>query len=268
MRKLIRAILFIITLAVVLAVAGVVVAILFTDKAVKSVVETAGTKTLNVGVQVGKANASLLSGAVRLQDINVANPPGYQGAALVKLQRVDIQADVASVLGKQVLIKDMKLQNMEVFVEQKGLQNNLYQVIKPLREPHEPTGKSLVIDNLEITNVTVHAGLAALSGQPQSVDLKLASIRMVDLGRSEKVDTAVLISKILLAVAAGIAEQGGGILPKETVGDLGSILDKAIDIGKIIFGPGGKTTDGQQKDSLGKSAIDGIKDLFGGKKKE
>ncbi len=186
----------------------------------------------------------------------------------MKLQRVDIQADVGSVLGKQVLIKDMKLQNMEVFVEQKGLQNNLYQVLKPLREPHEPTGKSLVIDNLEITNVTVHAGVTALPGQPQSIDLKLASIRMVDLGRSEKMDTAVLISKILLAVAAGIAEQGGGILPKETIGDLGSILDKAIDIGKIIFGPGGKTPDGQQEDSLGKSVTDGIKDLFGGKKKQ
>jgi hypothetical protein len=177
---------------------------------------------------------------VRLQDITVANPPGYEGPALVKLQRVDIQADVGSVLGKRVLIKDMKLQNMEVFVEQKGLQNNLYQVIKPLREPREPTGKGLVIDNLEIANVTVHAGLTAVPGQTPSVDLKLASIRMVDVGRNEKVDTAVLISKILLAVATGIAEQGGGILPKETVGDLGSILDKAIDIGKIIFGPGDK----------------------------
>jgi hypothetical protein len=268
MRKLIRAILFVITLVVVLAVAGLVVAILFTDKAVKTVVEKAGTKTLNVPVWVGRANASLLSGDVRLQDITIANPPGYEGAALVKLQRVDLQADVGSVLGKQVLIKDMKLQNMEVFIEQKGLQNNLYQVIKPLREPHEPTGKGLVIDNLEITNVTVHAGLTALPGQTPGVDLKLASIRMVDVGRNEKVDTAVLISKILLAVAAGIAEQGGGILPKETIGDLGSILDKAIDIGKIIFGPGDKTQEGQQKDSLGKSAIDGIKDLFGGKKEQ
>ncbi|MCL5281330.1 MAG: AsmA family protein [Planctomycetes bacterium] len=267
MRRLLRAIVFLITLVVVLAVAGGVVAILFTDKAVKTVVERAGTKTLNVPVQVGKANASLLSGDVRLQDITIANPPGYQGAALVRLQRVDLQADVGSVLGKQVLIKDMKLQNMEVFIEQKGLQNNLYQVIKPLREPHEPTGKGLVIDNLEITDVTVHAGLTALPGQTPSVDLKLASIRMVDVGRNEKVDTAVLISKILLAVAAGIAEQGGGILPKETLGDLGSILDKTLDLGKIIFGPG-QTSDGRQKDSLGKDAMDGIKDLFGGKKKQ
>jgi hypothetical protein len=157
----------------------------------------------------------------------------------------------------------MKLDNMEVFVEQKGLQNNLYQVIKPLNEKHEPTGKSLVIDNLTLTNVTVHVSMPAVPGQKQSVDLKLASITMGNLGRSEKMDTAVLIGKILLAVASGIAEKGGGILPKETVGELGSVLDKAIDLGKIIFNPGG-----QQTDSLGKSVTDGIKGLIGGKKKQ
>jgi hypothetical protein len=154
-----------------------------------------------------------------------------------------------------------------VFVEQKGLQNNLYQIIKPLREPHEPTGTSLVIDNLEIANVTVHVSVPAIPGQAQSLDLKLSSIKMGDLGRSEKMDTAVLIGKILLSVAQGIAEQGGGILPKETIGDVGSVLDKAIDIGKTILTPGGKTPDGQQKDSLGKTVTDGIKDLLGGKKK-
>ncbi len=264
MRRLIRAILSLIVVLIVLAVLGVVVVILFADKAVKTAVETAGTKTLNVSVTVGKANASLLTGAVALQETTVANPPGYQGPALLKLQRVDIKADMASLLSKEVLIKDMKLDNMEVFVEQKGLGNNLYQVIKPLREPHKPTGKCLVIDNLEIANITVHVSLPALPGQAQSVELKLASIRMVELGRNEKMDTAVLIGKILLAVAEGIAEQGGGILPQEAVGDLGSVLDKAVDIGKTILAPGGTTPDGQQKDSLGKTVTDGIKDLLGG----
>jgi hypothetical protein len=187
---------------------------------------------------------------------------------LLKLKQVNLKADTKSLLSKEVLIKDMKLDNMEVFVEQKGLGNNLYQVIKPLREPHKPTGKGLVIDNLEIANVTVHVSVPAVAGQAQSMDLKLASIKMSNLGRSEKMDTAVLISKILLAVAAGIAEQSGGILPKETIGQLGGVLDKAVDIGKTILAPGGKTPDGQQKDSLGKSVTDGIKDLFGGKKKQ
>jgi uncharacterized protein involved in outer membrane biogenesis len=268
MRKLIRALLSLIVVLIVLAVIGIVGVILFADKAVKTAVETAGTKTLNVNVTVGKANASLLTGAVGLQDVSVANPPGYQGAALLKLQQVDIKADTKSLLSKEMLIKDMKLDNMEVFVEQKGLGNNLYQVIKPLREPHKPTGKGLVIDNLEIANITVHVSMPAIPGQAQSMDLKLASIQMVELGRSEKMDAAVLIGKILLAVAQGIAEQGGGILPKETVGELGGVLDKAIDIGKTIFTPGGKTPDGQQKDSLGKTVTDGLKDLLGGKKKQ
>ncbi|MCX5644903.1 MAG: hypothetical protein NTZ17_09500 [Phycisphaerae bacterium] len=268
MRKLIRAILFLIIVLIVLAVIAVVGVILFADKAVKMAVETAGTKTLNVNVTVGKASASLLTGAVGLQDIVVANPAGYQGAALLKLQQVGIKADTKSLLSNEMLIKDMKLDNMQVFVEQKGLQNNLYQVIKPLREPHEPTGKGLVIDNLEIANITVHVSLPAIPGQAQSMDLKLTSIKMGDLGRSEKMDTAVLIGKILLAVAQGVAEQGGGILPKETVGGLGSVLDKAVDIGKTILAPGGRTPDGQQKDSLGKTVTDGIKDLLGGKKKQ
>lgn len=267
MKKLIRVILFAIVFVIVLAFIGLVAAILFADKAVKTAVETAGTRTLNVAVTIGKANASLLAGAVGLQDITVANPAGYQGPALLKLQQVDLKADTASLLGKEVLIKDMKLDNMELFVEQNGLQNNLYQVIKPLRQPHEPTGKSLVIDNLEIANITVHASVSGIPGQARSMDLKLASIKMADLGRSEKMDTAVLIGKILLAVAQGVAEQGGGILPKETIGDLGSVLDKALDLGKTILTPGGKTPDGQEKDSLGKTVTDGLKDLLGGNKK-
>jgi hypothetical protein len=268
MKKLIRAILFLVVVLIVLAVIGVVAVILFADKVVKTVVETSGTKTLNVAVNVGKANASILSGAVKLQEITVANPAGYQGPQLLKLRQVDLKADTKSLLSKEMLIKDMKLDNMEVFIEQKGLQNNLCQVVKPLREPRKPTGKGLVIDNLEIANVTVHVSMPAIPGQAQSMDLKLASIKMGDLGRSEKMDTAVLIGKILLAVASGIAEQGGGILPKEMVGELGGVMDKAIDIGKTILAPGGTTPDGQQKDSLGKSVTDGLKDLLGGKKKQ
>jgi len=268
MKKLIRAILFIVAVLVVLAVAGVVAVVLFADKAVKTAVETTGTKTLSVGVTVGKANASILSGTASLQEITVANPAGFEGPALLKLKQVDLKVDTASLLSQQVLIKDMKLDNMEVFVEQKGLQNNLYQVIKPLREPHEPTGRGLVIDNLDIANVTVHVNMPAIPGQAQAMDFKLASIHMGELGRSEKMDTAVLISKILLAVASGIAQQGSGILPQDSVGEVNSILDKAIDVGKTIFAPGGKTPDGQQKDSLGKSVTDGIKGLLGGKKKQ
>jgi hypothetical protein len=268
MRKLLKRALHIVIILFILAVVGVIAVAVLADKAVKTAVEKAGTKTLNVDVKVDKAHAGLLRGTLALQSISVANPAGFQGPALLTLQQVNVAADTRSLLSNQVHIKDMKLANMEVFVEQKGLQNNLYDVIKPLRQPHEPTGKTLLIDSLELSNITVHASLSGVPGKPPTAQFTLGNITMTDIGRNEKVDTAMLIGKILLAVAAGVAEQGGDILPKETLAEITGMLDNAINIGKSIFGPGGKTPDGQQQDSLGKSATEALKDLLGGKKKE
>lgn len=268
MRKLLKAVLSLVVILVVLAVLGVIAVAVLADRAVKTAVETAGTRTLNVGVKVGKAHAVILRGAVELQNIAVANPAGFQGPTLLTLQQVNVAADARSLLSNEVHIQDMRLANMEVFVEQKGLQNNLYDVIQPLRQPGKPSGKGLLIDNLEISNITVHTSLSGIPGKPPTAQFTLGNITMRDLGRNEKVDTAVLISKILLAVAAGVAEQGGDILPKETLGEITGILDKVIDIGKIIFAPAGKTPDGKPQDSLGKSITEGIKDLLGGKKKQ
>jgi len=273
MKKLLKLIVGVIVVLVVLVIVGVVGVALFADRAVKAAVESAGAKTLNVPVAVGDADASILGGSVGLRKIAVANPEGYQGASLLTLADVHVAADTGSLLSDEIVIKDMRLTDMEVFVEQKGLQNNLYEVIKPLREPHEPTGKRLIIDSLTISDILVHVSMAPLPGQQaQTMDFKIAPITMTELGRNERMDTAVLISKVVLAVAAGVAEQAGDVLPKETVGEITGILDKAIDLGRIIFGdkkpadPNGA----QSKDpagDLGKKAAEGLKDLLGGKKK-
>ena len=69
---------------------------------------------------------------------------------------------------------------------------------------------------------------------------KLEPITMTDVGRHERLDTPALIIKIVLAVATAVAEQSGDVLPMEMIGDLSGILDKAIDLGRVIFGPDGK----------------------------
>jgi hypothetical protein len=251
---------------VVLVIIGVLMVAVVADRAVQTAAERAGTKVLNVPVKVGKANVSFLSGALGLQDVQVANPAGYAGPSLLTLQRADATADTGSLLSRQVHIKDMKLRGMQVFVEQKGARNNLYEVIKPLREPHEPTGKRLLVDNLEITEVTVHIGLTGVPTRMPTAQFTLAPIRMTDLGRDGRMDTAVLITKIVLAIAAGVAQQSGDILPPDTVGEITSLLDKALDLGRIILGP--KPGDQKNSGDSGKGITDGLKDLFGGKKKQ
>ncbi|MEN6576211.1 MAG: hypothetical protein ABFD90_07695 [Phycisphaerales bacterium] len=237
-KKLVRTIRTAVVATVILAIVSVVGVALLANTAVKTAVEKAGVKTLNVPVQVQKVSVSLLRGSALLQTIAVANPEGYQGPSLLTLQTVDVSADAGSLLRSEILIHDMQLKGMEVFVEQDGLKNNLYEVIEPLRRPHEPTGKALVIDRLTIEDIIVHVALPSLPGQSQAqtIDLKVAPITMTDLGRNERMDTTLLISKVVLAVAAGVADQGGGILPKETLSGITGVLDKAIDIGRILFG--------------------------------
>jgi hypothetical protein len=266
MRKRKRRVLSILVTLVVLVIIGVLAVAVFADQAVRAAAERAGTKVLNVPVKVGGADVSLLGGSLALRNVRVANPQGYTGPSLLTLRRADATADAGSLLGREVLIKDMKLTGMEVFVEQKGARNNLYEVIQPLREPREPTGKRLIVDNLEITDVIVHVGLTGLPGQSPAAQFTLAPIRMTDLGRDGKMDTAVLITKIVLAIAAGVAQQGGDILPPDTVGEITSLLDKALDLGRIILGP--KSGDQKTNGNSGKGITDGLKDLFGGKKKQ
>jgi hypothetical protein len=271
MRRLLKLILSIITVLAVLAIIGVVAVALLADRAVKAAVESGGAKTLKVPVTVGAADASILGGSIDLQNLAVANPQGYDGPSLLTLKKVDVAADTGTLFGSQIVVKTMALDQMEVFVEQKGLKNNLYEVIQPLRQPREPSGKSLVIDKLTISNILVHISLPSLPGQEaQTVDVKVAPITMTELGRNERMDTPILISKVLLAVAQGIAEQTGDILPKETLSDISGVIDKAVDIGRILFGD--KKTDGQTEQKsgggdAGKTITEGIKDILGGKKK-
>lgn len=264
--KLIKALLFIIVVLVVLAVAGVLGVALFADRAVQKAVEAGGSKALTVPVAVDKADVSLLAGSVGLKGIAVANPAGYQGKTLLTLAQTDVKADARSLLSDEVLIHDLTLSNMEVFVEQRGLQNNLHDIVKVLRERPAPTGKRLIIERLLITGITAHLDVPLIPGQSRVVTVQVDPIEMTDLGRDERLDTTVLISKIILAVAAGVARQSGDVLPEGTVKEMTSILDSVIDIGRTIFG--GKRSGTQQKDStdLGDKVTEGLKDLLDGKK--
>jgi len=226
------------TLVVVLVVAGIA-AILLAGAAVDAAVESAGSKALTVPVAVGKAGLSVAAGAIELHDVTVENPPGYEGEKLLGLERADVQIVARTLLADPVHVKDMTLTGMEVFIEQKGLTgNNLYEVVQAIQDNRDPSGKRLLVDRLEIRDITVHAQLVPVPGGMDTVTLQLKPIEMTALGRDEPMDIAALTTKIILAVAAGIAKQGTDVLPKGMLGGLPTILDSAIDIGRIIFGIG------------------------------
>lgn len=226
------------------------------SSALKAGIETAASKALNVAVNIDDLDLSIFQGRVSFEDVVIDNPPGYEYDKLLELGEATVAVGIGSLLSDTVNVREIILDGVNVVVEQKGLSNNLQEVINSIpkseKKPKtgtEKPGKTLHIDTLEITNVTVNVKLLPIPGKADTISLKLASIRMTNL---DGLDTAQLTGKILLAIAAGIAEQGSGLLPAEMTAGMKEAARFAEEGEKII--------------EQGKSIIEGFKGLLKPKK--
>jgi len=263
--KILKAVILVI---IVLVVILIMAFYLFGERAVKIGVETAGTKALGVGVTIDSVDLSVLKGAVGINGLIVENPAGYAHKDLLELNNGRVKVRIKDLLGDTVHIEQLKLDGVNLVIEQKGLSNNLQDVLNslPKAEKSEPSGKKLQIDELDITNVNVKVKLLPVPGRADTITLKLDPIRMQNLGSDNKLDTAMLTSKVLLALAAGVTKQGVGVLPKEIVDTMQSTLGKTLDVGQGVLKEGGKILE-KGKDT-GTEIIEGFKGLLKPKKKE
>jgi len=255
----------VIVVIVIVLVILVVAIQLFGGAAVKVGVEKAGSKAMKVPVTVDDISFSLLGGTVSINDLTVGNPDGYKIKNLLELGDLNVKADIKSFLSDTARIEYLKLDNMTMSIEQKGLTNNLQEVLDALpkaektkpessEEKGESKEKYLRIDTLEITGVKVKVKLIPLPGEGENaVEVTLAPIKMTNLGTDDKLSMAKLTGKILTAVALGIAESGTG-LPVELIGGITDSIGKqggaAIESTKELLLDKGKDLGGDVGDTL------------------
>jgi hypothetical protein len=239
---------------------------------IKSGVEKAASSTLGVPVTIKDIDLSILRGYVSIEGLVVKNPSGYANPTLLELGEATVNLDIGSLMSDTVKIQLVKLDGMKLTIEQKGLSNNLKEILDNLPKEEKPAkpeeeGKNLNINHLEITNTNVRVKLLPIPGKSDTVSLKLDPIIMDNLGTDQKLSTGVLTAKVLKAIATGVAKQGAGVLPDDMVKGIGSSLKKAGEIGKAAVEEGKKAAEeGKKVLDSGKEAVEGIKDLFGGKK--
>jgi len=106
-------------------------------------------------------------------------------------------------------------------------------------------------------NVNVKVKLLPLPGRADTVKLKLDPIKMTNLGKGSKLDTAKLTGKVLAAIAAGVAEQGAGIFPEDVIGPIKSVFGES---GKVFIESGKGLLEGGK--DVGKGVTDALKGLF------
>jgi hypothetical protein len=281
MKKSFRILRIVLAVVVVLIIAAVVLVHLFADRAVKMGIQTGGSKALNVGVSVDDVDLSILAGKIGFKNLVIDNPPGYEHEKLLVLNDARIQVDIGSLLGDTVNIKEIRMDGVDLVLEQKGISsNNLQDIMKamPAKEQQsEPSGKKLHIDNLELRNVTARVKLLPVPGKSDTLTLTLSPIQMTDLGGDNKLDVARLASTILVAIAGGIAEKGTGLLPDDMLDSVKNQLSKFKDLSAAYLEEGAKVLkEGTDLDTgvieggkdIGKGITDGLKGLIPSKKEE
>ncbi len=256
--KVLRVALLVILILIFIAVLAVN---LFADWAVKAQIEASATKKLSVAVSVSDVDLSMIAGKIALQNLAIGNPPGYQNDNLLELKNAEIEVDVKSLLRDIVNMRDIKLDGVDIILEQRGVSgNNLQDVLQAINSSSkEGEGKKLHVDNLEISNITVQIKLLPDTAQDDTITLELYPIRMADLGRDNKMDMADLSGEIVLAIANRVVEQGVGVLPKDIITTLTPTLDKTIDLSTRII---------ESTEDIGKEITEGIKSLLKPKKEE
>lgn len=237
---------------------------------IKSGVEKAANSALGVPVTIKDIDLSILRGHVSIQGLVVKNPPGYANETLLEVGEATVNLNIGSLMSDTVTIQLVKLDDTKLTIEQKGLSNNLNEILDnlPKQEKQAPAekGKELRINHLEITNTNVLVKLLPIPGKSDTLSLKLDPIIMDNLGTDQKLSTGVLTAKVLKAIATGVAKQGAGVLPDNMVKGIGSSLEKSVEIGKAAAEEGKKML--EKTTESGKDVVEGVKGLLGDKKEE
>lgn len=261
-----------ITIAIAVAILLIAaIAVIFGEIALKTGIEKAASKALGVEVSISDLDVSIFSGTASITGVKVKNPQGYNIENLLELDRVDIKANLSSMLSQTVIVQSVHLDGMNVSLEQKGLSNNLKDVMdfissrKKDKSKELTSSKQLQIDELKITGITVKAKFLPIPGQSDVITLNIKPIIMKDLGKDKKLHLAVLSGKIITAVIDSIVEQGIGTFPDDVIGTMESALKGTLSLGEKVAEE--TLEKGREVIDAGKDIIEGFKGLLDKDKK-
>lgn len=286
----------------------------FIDSAARTGIQRGGTYALGVNTDVNHVSVGLFSGRLSLTGLSVANPQGFKADRFLSLGQGDVSVSIPSLTKDTITVPTLSLDNINVNLERKDSGAN-YQVIldhlqklggpqKTQPAPSESGGKKLIINNLSIRHVTVHADLGAPGplGQIATVTVPIDEVKLSNVGKDtgsgvggSGVTISQLSSIIVQAVLQAAAQKSTELGP--IAGELQGAIAKIGDLKNIsvqVIGKAGeaaqqlqgqlnnvtnelnKVTDqlnkngagdvGKKVESVGNEAADKIRGLFGNDK--
>ena len=188
------------------------------DSMVKSGIERNGSDLLQTRVTVDNVNISLFSGSGTINGFAVQNPENYSDESALYIEEASIKIDITSLLSDRIIVNEVKLNNPEVFFEQKGFGINLKTLSDNMgtdsQETPEDSETNLIIDHLKIIEgkVIVNSTL----NRDQTTEVSLTDLTINDIGRDGNNTVKQSVKEILRplfqkaiedALKSGVTEQ-------------------------------------------------------------
>ena len=241
-----------------------IVGVIFADHLIKVGIETVGSAMTKCDISVERVRLALLRGHLRIENLAVGNPEGYNTPNAFTLTKIQIDMVPLSVLSKKIHVKEVQIIDPKVTYEVAPLkfQSNIGAIQKNItaflpagdddkeekkeEKEEKKEGKKVQIDHVLIDGGQINVSATIAGGH--SLPVPLPKIEMNDIGKDKDVSTPEASASILNRMFTGVIDAGNEAIKKIGAGLQG--------VGEAI-GSGGKAI-GEGFKSLGNK-------LFGGK---
>ncbi len=270
-------------------------AIAMVDTLAKSGIEAGGTYALGVPTQLESAKIGLFSGEFGLNGLSVANPKGFEGKHILKLNEGGLALSLSSLFEEVIVAPKLELTGIAMLM-QKGSGGFNYEVLldnlerfeskepdqEPADAPEEPgTKKTFLFQEIILRDITTSLDLFG-EGAISTATITIPEVVINDLG-SEPKTLSEVFQIIFETILESSIEFGADLMPAQLAQqvearlegaklDLYDKADDALDDLTDKLGPqAGQALEGlldQAKNEIDKGLEKGMRDLFGKKKKK
>jgi hypothetical protein len=217
-------------LGVVLLVVIVVAIVYFRlNSIVKYAVESQGTKQTNLTTQLDSASVGLFGGEVGLDDLKIANPPGFQAPHLLTLDGLNVKVPIRELRNNPKHVSSITLDKPKLVIERSSDGTfNFRKAIEqmPKSEPKQPAPgdqppgeeMKLIIDDLTIkdASVVIRPGID-FPGVAKEYTVTIPTVTMKNIGNADNAQNGAAMRDVAQQVITVMAANASnsGMLPKE-----------------------------------------------------
>jgi len=199
----------------IILITALIVVIVYANTIVGSAIERAGSQALGTDVNVKFVSINPIAGSASISEISIANPQGYSEKNALELKGFSAEIDIVSLFSDVVKIKELRIDEPIVMLEQNVTGNNLMALYRHISasasggsySQSSGNSKKLMIDNLYINGGTVRLVSAQFKNAVSPLSAGIGDIYIKDIGKGSNGATVGQVAKIVIKEISDKARQ-------------------------------------------------------------